>query len=276
MKRSVFLFALVYSFALGSLAQELTNVPSNRASDELLKSKVDKLFAQWDRADSPGCALAIVKDGKIIYERGYGMANLENGIPITPMHKSVFDIASTSKQFTAAAVLLLSQQGKLSLDDNVRKYVPELPDFGTPITIRQLVYHTNGLRDNYYMLELAGWRWDDEIREEDVLALVSRQKELNHKPGAEHSYTNMGYSLLALIVKRASGQSLREFAEANIFKPLGMGDTQFRDDHTLVVKNRTASYEPRKDGGFSLSLGAVDTVGPNGVFTTIEDFARWD
>ncbi len=266
--------AFIFTAALSYFPQTPVRTSNNKGSGELLTSKVDKIFSPWDKSNSPGCALAIVKNGKIIYARGYGMASLENNIPITP--KSAFDIASTSKQFTAMAVLLLLQQGKISLDDDARKYIPELPDLGTPITVRQLIYHTNGLRDNYYLLELAGWRFDDEIREEDVLTLVSRTRELNHTPGEEHSYNNMGYSLMALLVERASGRSLRDFAEANIFKPLGMNDTLFRDDHTLVVKNRTSSYDPREGGGFSLSLGAVDTVGPNGVFTTVEDFARWD
>lgn len=254
-------------------AQQPLNASGGRISDATAK-KIDEVFVEWNKPDSLGCALGIVRDGSIAYERGYGMASLENNIPITP--QTVFDIASVSKQFTAMAVLLLAQQGKLSLDDDVRKYVPELPRFGKPITVRQLVYHTNGLRDDYYLLELAGWRYDDEIREEDVLALVKRMKELNHEPGAEHSYNNTGYALLALIVNRVSGQSLREFSENQIFKPLGMFDSQFRDDHTMVIKNRANSYEPKNGGGFSLSMGAVAAVGPNGVFTDIEDLAKWD
>lgn len=271
--KKILILCFVYLSASISAAQ--TNSPINQLSTEAsIMSSVDKVFAQWDKADSPGCALAVIKDNKVVHERSYGMANLENNIPITS--KSVFDIASTSKQFTAMAILLLSRQGKLSLDDDVRKHIPELPDFGTPITIRQLVHHTNGLRDTYFMLELAGWRYDDEVHEADIIKLISQMKELNHKPGAEYSYNNTGYSLLALIVKRASGQSLSDFTKANIFMPLGMSNTEFRDDHTKIIKNRTASYIQTGKSNFATVLGAVNTIGPNGVFTSIEDLIRWD
>ncbi len=194
-----------------------------------ITARVDKVFERWDKRDSPGCALGVYREGQVIYKRGYGMANLDHDVPITP--STVFNIASVSKQFTAAAITLLAQQGKLSLDDEVRKYIPELPDFGTPITLRHLIHHTSGLRDPAPLLDLAGWRIGlDHITEADVLGLLSRQRELNVRPGERYEYSNTNYILLAQIVTRVSGQSFREFTHAHIFEPLGMKNTFFRDD----------------------------------------------
>jgi CubicO group peptidase (beta-lactamase class C family) len=260
---------MLFWLALGSATLAQSGGP-----DKAVTGKVDGIFAQFDKPDSPGCALAVIKDGQIIYKRGYGMSNLEYGIPISP--SSIFHVASISKEFTAMSIIILAQQGKLSLDDDVRKYVPEVPDFGERITIRQLIHHTSGLRDQWSLLDLAGWREDDVITEGDILDLVSRQKALNFKPGNEHLYSNTGYTLLAVIVKRVSGQSLREFAEANIFKPLGMTRTHFHDDHTMIVKDRTSAYQPRKGGGLKVSIPVFDTYGATSLFTTVEDMAKWD
>jgi CubicO group peptidase (beta-lactamase class C family) len=249
-------------------------IAQSAGTDKAAAGKVDEVFAQFDKPGSPGCALAVIKDGQITYKRGYGMSNLEYGIPISP--SSIFHVASISKEFTAMSVVMLAQQGKLSLDDDVRKYVPEVPDFGEHITIRHLIHHTSGLRDQWSLLDLAGWREDDVITEADILNLVSRQKALNFKPGAEYLYSNTGYTLLAVIVKRVSGQSLREFAEANIFKPLGMTRTHFHDDHTMIVRDRTSAYQPRKGGGLKISIPVFDTYGATSLFTTVEDMAKWD
>ncbi|HWN97895.1 MAG TPA: serine hydrolase domain-containing protein, partial [Blastocatellia bacterium] len=248
--------------------------PSDPTGNNSLTGKVDEVFAVFDKPDSPGCALAVIKDGRIVYKRGYGQSNLEDGVAISPA--SIFHVASISKQFTAMAIVLLAQQGKLSLDDDVRKYVSEVPDFGERITIRHLIHHTSGLRDQWSLLELAGWREDDVITEGDILELVSRQKELNFKPGAEHLYCNTGYTLLAVIVKRVSGQSLREFADANIFKPLAMTSTHFHDDHSMIVKGRTSAYQRTKQGGLKVSIPVFDTYGATSLFTTVEDMAKWD
>lgn len=242
---------------------------------ETINARVDKLFASWDKPDSPGCALAVIKDGGIIHRRGYGAADLDHDVPISP--GTVFHVASVSKQFTAFAVLLLAQQGKLSLDDPVRKYITELRDFGSPITIRHLMHHTSGLRDQWNLLIMSGWRLsEDVVRDDDVLDLVSRMKALNFNPGEQHLYSNTGYTLLAQIVKRVSGQSLREFAEANIFKPLGMTRTFFRDDHAVIVKNQAYAYNAGPGGAFKLSVPNYDTVGASSLLTTVEDLARWD
>jgi CubicO group peptidase (beta-lactamase class C family) len=260
---------LIISLSLSVTAKAQNQTPEN------VTARVDKVFAQWDKPDSPGCALAVIKDGNIIYKRGYGIANLDYDIPITP--STPFHVASVSKQFTATAIALLAREGKLSLDDDIRKYIPEVPDLGHKITIRHLVHHTSGLRDQWSLLVMAGWRLsNDVVKDEDVLDLVSRQKALNFKPGDQHLYSNTGYTLMALIVKRVSGKSLREFTEERIFKPLGMSKTFFRDDHTVVVKNQAIGYEPGGPTKFKLSVPNYDTVGASSLITTVEDMAKWD
>ena len=235
--------------------------------------KVDKLFSKWDSTVSPGAALAIIKDGKIIYERGYGMANLEHNIPISPT--SVFRIGSTSKQFTALCIAILALQGKISLDDDIRKYIKELPKYQKPITIRHLVHHTSGIRDYLTLTDIAALPNDHFYTPEDSVELLSRQKGLNFLPGEEHLYSNSGYFLLGVIVERASGKSLNDFAQTHIFKPLGMKNTHFHDDHTVVVKNRADGYSPTKKG-FRIDMTTLDHVGDGGVFTTVEDLFLWD
>jgi CubicO group peptidase (beta-lactamase class C family) len=238
------------------------------------KAKVDELFRGMDTTVTPGCALSVMKDGKIIYERGYGMADLDHNVPITP--STVFHVASMSKQFTAASIVMLAQEGKLSLDDPVRKYIPELPDFGVPVTIRELIHHTSGLRDQWDLLGLWGWRYSrDLITDNDVLAVISRQTELNFPPNTRHLYSNTGYTLLAQIVKRVSGESFRQFTTERIFQPLGMTSTHFRDDHAEIVKNMAYGYDPEKDT-FKISITNFDTVGATSLLTTVEDLAKWD
>ena len=203
------------------------------------RAKVDYVFADLQKAGSPGCALGIFRDGRILYTAGYGLANVEENVPITP--NAVFDIGSTSKQFTAASMLLLEQQGKLSLTDDVRKYIPELPDYskgaGGKITILNLLNHTSGLRDYLSLVHLAGINGDSVTTDEDALALITRQEGLNFSPGSDWEYSNTGYFLLSIIVKRVSGMTLREFAARNIFHPLGMTHTMFRNDHDLLPRN---------------------------------------
>jgi CubicO group peptidase (beta-lactamase class C family) len=257
MKRSVVFIAASLAFAQDAVEQ-----------------RVDALFAAYNKPTSPGCALAVVKDGRVLYKHGYGMADLSHDVPMTP--QTVIHVGSISKQFTAAAIVLLALDGKLSLDDPVRKYVPELPDYGSPITLRHLIHHTSGLRDHMNLLGLDGWRIGSDLyTEEDVLSVIFRQKGTNFKPGEKHLYNNSGYSLLALIVKRVSGQTLREFSSARIFTPLGMKHTHVRDDHAEIVQNLAYGYSP-KGAGFQTANPSYDTVGPTGVLTTVEDFALWD
>ena len=207
------------------------------------RAAIDRVFQRWRSKDGPGCSVAASRDGKTIFEAGYGTAILEADVPITPA--SIFHVASISKQFTAMSILLLARDGKLSLDDDIRKYLPEVPDYGTRITIRHLLMHTSGLRDQWDLLALARGRFEENrITEADVLDIVSRQKALNFAPGTEYLYSNTGYTLAGTIVRRVSGKSLREFADERIFKPLGMAHTHFHDDYTMVVKGRTFAYSP--------------------------------
>lgn len=267
------LTTIVLTLALCGAAFTQTTAAQHTSADSVT-ARVDQLFAPWDKPDTPGCALAVIKDGQIIYKRGYGMANLELAVPITTT--SVFKVGSIAKQFTAMSIVMLAQRGKLSLDDHIRKFVPGVPDFGTPITLRHLIHHTSGLRDFPEMLEMSGWRQDDVITEKDILDMLSRQRTLNHQPGAEYLYTNTGYVLLALVVKRVTGQSLAEFAEANIFKPLGMTDTRFNADHRTIIKGLADAYLPKEGGGFWKWMAADDHMGSDNLFTTVEDLARWD
>lgn len=236
---------------------------------------VDEVFADLSKPGSPGCALAVYSQGKIIYAKGYGLANLEENVPITP--QSVFDIGSTSKQFTAASILLLQEQGKLSVSDDIRKFIPELPDYGEKITILHLLNHTSGLRDYLTLMDLAGFNMDGVTTDEDALQIVIRQKALNFAPGSDWLYSNTGFFFLSVIVKRASGKSLREFAAENVFAPLGMIHTQFRDDHASLIPNRALAYDPReKASGYTLDVSYFEQTGDGAVHTSVEDLQKWD
>jgi CubicO group peptidase (beta-lactamase class C family) len=259
------LLALTAALALGSPA--LGQLPDS------VRIRVDAVFSRWDRTDSPGCALGISQQGTPVYSRGYGMSDLQHGLAITPA--SIFHVASISKEFAAYSVALLAEDGRLSLDDDVRKYVPEVPDLGKVITIRHLIQHTSGLRDQWQLLRYAGWREDDLITERDVLGIVSRQKGLNFSPGDEWIYSNTGYTLLGVIVHRVSGKTLRAFAQDRIFAPLGMRDTHFHDDHTMIVRDRTSAYAPREGGGWKISIPVFDTYGATSLFTTPGDLLTW-
>jgi CubicO group peptidase (beta-lactamase class C family) len=244
-------------------------LPADETTD-----KVDKIFAAWDKPTSPGVALAVIRDGKIIYERGYGMAKLEDGIAITP--DKVFDIGSVSKQFTAACVAMLVREGKVGLDEDIRTYIPEMPSYEIPVTVRHLLHHTSGLRDYNGLLALAGFREDaDSPTVEEALDVIRRQKKLNYLPGEEFSYTNTGYFLLSQIVERVSGKSINAFAQERIFKPLGMTKTLFQDDHTQIIKDRATGYS-RGAKGFTISMSNWDETGDGNVYTTTRDLFLWD
>jgi len=241
--------------------------------DQDMQNKIDAIFADVNRSDSPGCAMGIVQDGELIYTQGYGMANLECEMPIDSA--SIFHVASVSKQFTCMAILLLLQDGKLKLDDDVRRYIPELPDYGDVITIRHLAHHISGLRDQWELLRYAGWREDDVKTNDDVLYLAARQRGVNFRPGEEYLYCNTGYTLMAIIVERLSGQLFRAFTTERIFKPSGMARTHFHDFHGELVVGRTSAYQKRQEGGYQVSIPMFDTVGATSLFTTVEDLARW-
>ena len=236
--------------------------------------QVDSVFSRFDRPDVPGCAVGVFQNGAITYAKGYGSANLEHGVPITPT--TPFISGSVAKQFTAAAIALLVEQGRLSLTDDIRKFIPELPDYGTPITVDHLVHHTSGLRDFWALVGVAGMRYDDGYTAGDVIRLAARQKQLNFTPGTEYDYSNTGYIALGVIVQRVTGKSLREFAAEQIFTPLGMTSSHYHDDHTMPVRGRAAAYSPVGEGMWKINVWNNDLVGQGGVMTTIVDLQKWD
>jgi CubicO group peptidase (beta-lactamase class C family) len=263
---SIFMGLSIGSFTLGHAGVSYQN--------DALTARIDKLFAQWDKPNSPGGILAVIKDGKIVYERGYGKLDLEHNLSNSPA--TVFNVASTSKQFTAMSILLLARQGKISLDDDIRKYIPEMPKYDSPITVRQLIHHTSGLRDYLGLMALAGLRQEDYYDKDDVMDVMSHQKNLNFKSGCEFLYSNTGYVLLSLIIQKVSGKSLREFADENIFTPLGMKNTHFQDDPAEIVPNRAIGYTPGPTGVFRISMSANDVVGDGNLYTTVGDLFLWD
>jgi CubicO group peptidase (beta-lactamase class C family) len=262
--------------------------------------QVDRIFSKWT-ASTPGCAVGVAQDGKPVLAKAYGMADLEHDVKNTPV--TVFEAGSVSKQFTAAAVLLLAREGKLSLDDPVRKYVPELPEYAAPadtgpagrvraiaasnagsgsdprplpLTIRHLLTHTSGLRDWGSVAAIAGWpRTTRVYTHAHVLEIVGLQRSLNFVPGTRWSYSNTGYNLAAIIVSRVSGTSFAEFTRTRIFEPLGMRQTSWRDDHTRIVKNRAMAYDDRRDG-FHIDMPFENVHGNGGLLTTVGDLLKWN
>jgi CubicO group peptidase (beta-lactamase class C family) len=236
--------------------------------------RIDRVFASWDRPSSPGCALAVVQRGSLVYARGYGAANLELGVPITP--RTVFDIGSVSKQFTAMSIVLLAQDGRLSLDDEIHKFIPELPAYTAPVSVRSMLHHLSGLPSYTDLFDLAGVPEIDQTADDDALALVARLKTLNFPPGRQYLYSDTNYFLLALVVRRLSGETLREFARRRIFLPLGMNSTHFHDDHGMIVPHRATGYAPRSGGGFDIDMSNFEELGDGSVMTSVEDLARWE
>ena len=268
--RGLFLLGIVWAsvfMAPVSIAQM-----GNYGDEPLPHKMVDPLFAPWNAPGQPGAAVAVIKDNRVIFKKGYGIANLEYDIPITP--STVFHVASISKQFTAFSILLLADAGKLSLDDDIREYVHEVPGFSETITLRHLLYHTSGLRDQWGLLTLGGWRQDDVVTRHQIMTLLSWQKELNFKPGAEFLYCNTGYTLLAEVVSRVSGLSFPEFTRRYIFEPLGMTCTFFSEDHELVIPGRSYSYH-KQNGDYRKSVQNYCYSGATNLYTNLEDMTRW-
>ena len=236
------------------------------------EARVGAVLAKWNQT-TPGCAVGVSLEGKNVLEKVAGMADLEHDVPIKP--DTIFEAGSVSKQFTAAAVLLLARDGKLSLDDQVRKYVPELPDYGAPLTIRHMLNHTSGLRDWGSVAAIAGWPRGTRVHTHaHVLDIVSRQRVLNFPSGTRYSYSNTGYNLAAIIVSRVSGQSFAEFSRARLFAPLGMSRTSWRDDYTRIVKDRAIAYSDGS-GGFTTEMPFENIHGNGGLLTTVGDLLRW-
>lgn len=236
--------------------------------------KIDAIFSKWNKNNTPGGSVGIIKDGKLIFSKGYGMANLDYNIPNGP--ETVFKIASTSKQFTAASIIILAQQGKLSLQDKLSTYFPKFPSYADKITIQHLLNHTSGIRDYIILARLSGLGPNDYYTDKTVGKLLMSQHELNFTPGEEFVYSNSGYWLLSQIVKKVSGETLAAFAKKNIFDPLKMKNSRFHDNFIEVVKNRATGYRPNRKGGFFEYMTTLNMVGDGGLITTINDLAKWD
>jgi CubicO group peptidase (beta-lactamase class C family) len=263
---SCFVLILVSVNALAQVSEPSPLLPQVLA--------VNALVAKYDRPDAPGVSVAVYRAGEVIYSRAAGMGDLEHNVRLAT--GSVFDIASMSKQFTAMAVVLLEEDGRLSLDDEIQKFIPEVHTGDKKVTIRELLHHTSGIRDYLDVMDLAGRNPDNSVvSQSDVLDVIATQHQLNFNPGDAFRYENTSYALMATLVQRVSGKSLREFAAERIFRALGMNSTQFRDNHTDLVKNRACGYEPR-DSGWSGITPIYDEVGDGGVWTNVEDLAEWD
>ncbi|HSL70421.1 MAG TPA: serine hydrolase domain-containing protein [Longimicrobiales bacterium] len=244
-----------------------------KARAQVAPADVDRIFERWNQKGSPGCVLGVIQNGAFVYQRGYGSANLDYAIPNSP--DMVYYVGSVSKQFTAAAIALLAQDGRIGLDDPVSQYIPEVAHLPR-MSVRQLVHHMAGVRDIYVLMALAGIRMQDVLPEEEAIALIARQRELNFAPGTDYLYSNSGYLLLAQIIKRVTGQSLRGFADERIFRPLGMTHTHFHDEPYHVLVNRAISYEPG-EGGYRIAyLANFDKIGAGGLYTTLGDLLKWD
>ena len=261
--RTLIVLFLTITAATAALAADVT------------AQNVNQLFAAFDKPRSPGCSVGVVRNGSFVYKKSFGYASLELEVPLTP--ESVFYFGSVSKQFTAASVVLAAEQGNLSLDDNVRKYLPELPDYGHPVTLRQMLHQTSGFRDLFDLISLSGRNAAEISSPTDILKLIARQKGLNNVPGAEWIYSNSNYFLLAEVIHRATKKSLARFAAENIFQPLGMTHTLFYDDSTMVVPKRVAAYDPGKNGNFLVDWSTTyDLVGGGGLMSTVDDLLLWD
>lgn len=266
------LTALAVSGCVAAATVSAQPEPAQSGSDRV--ASIDALFRQWDGTHVPGGAVAVVKDEQVVFARGYGMADLEQGVPITV--DTAFSLASVSKQFTAAAVLLLVDAGRLRLEDRVRAYIPELPEYASQVTVAHLLHHTSGLRDFFQLRMLAGRSDADTLSMDEVLRLLARQHGLIFAPGERYAYSNTGYELLGLLVERVSGQSLQAFCEQNIFRPLGMTHTQFYDDRSKIIPRRAVGHLFRPDGTLGIFRSSFALVGSGGLMSTVLDLARWD
>ncbi len=234
---------------------------------------IDSVFAAYAKPNTPGCALAVTRQGRIIYEHGYGLASIEQQVPITPA--TVFDLGSVSKQFTATSILMLQLDGKLSLDDDVRRYLPELPDLGATVTLRHLITHTSGWRDYNDLLILDGYDERDHTTDRDAWTSLQRQRALNFPPGSTYRYSNTGFFLLGEVVRRVSGKTLAQFAQERIFVPLGMTSTRYLDDTRQIVPHRATAYAP-EGNGYVVEMSDWDQVGDGAVQSNVRDLARWE
>lgn len=262
---------LIFSLLLIFLS---LNIICEAQGYEEILTKVEKFLSSKYNEKTPGCAIGIIKDGRLIYKKGFGMANMDYGIPWSS--ESVINIMSVSKQFTAACIALLILDNKISLQDNIRKYIPEFPDYGHDITIGHLIRHTSGIRDYAELVTLGGGTAENIAYRSDALELVLQQKELNFTPGDRYSYSNSGYLLLTYIIERVSNMSFPDFAKNKIFEPLNMNQSFFSDDPHLIVKNRVTSYGINRNGNYFRHNLNDNRMGCAGLFSTVEDLYKWD
>src|SRR5215813_11890445 len=269
-RKFLFVFALVVFLSTVTRAQ-VPNKEKVVAGAERAFDKVTRAYV----APAPGCAAAVSLNGELVFEKAFGLADLELNVPNTP--QTIFESGSVAKQFTAAAIVLLQQDGKLSLEDPVRKYIPELPDYGAPLTIRHLLNHTAGLRDWGTVMSLTGaGRGDRVINQDLALDVITHQRALNFTPGSEYSYSNSGYNLAAIIVERVSKQTFPAFVEERLFKPLGMKNSSWRDDYQRIVPGRAQAYSRQGNGPWRLNMPFMNVYGNGGMLTTVGDWMKWN
>jgi len=262
MKPKHLFFLLIY-FSLASVQAQLSEVQSQ---------KIDSLFNLWTEANHPGGALGIMRNGEIIYSKAFGLASLEYQVPNTA--ETIFNVGSVSKQFTAMGIVLLQEKGLLSIDDDIRKHLPDMPDFGHTITIRHMLHHTSGMRSLHAMLGLAGWRDDDSRTNEDLYRFMLNQKELNFIPGDEYLYCNTGYMLMVNIIENVTKEKFSQWMKVNVFEPLGMANTYVEDRYDRIVSNNATSYYGSK-GDFFRAVEYWGYVGSGNVHSTTNDLLTW-
>jgi CubicO group peptidase (beta-lactamase class C family) len=268
----VLLGVLLAALAPGASGVQAAAAVTRQAETPSPEARVDALFAPWNKPGVPGAVIEVIRDSKVVLRKAYGMADIERGVPMTP--GAILNTGSVTKQFTAFAIHLLEQEGKLALGADVRTYLPELADFGATITLRHLLQHTSGLRDPTNLMALQGWRVDDIATTDDILAIITRQRTLNFSPGNEYLYSNGGYDLLAQVVRRVSGKPLPVFVHERIFTPLGMKHSSFREHYASLVPGRALSYQAAP-GGYRNATENRSNAGPAGLLSTVDDLALW-
>lgn len=272
MSRRNFLFVLtLVAFLSTAISAQVPDKAKVVAGAERAFEKVAKAYV----APAPGCAAAVSLNGEVVFEKAFGLANMEHNVPNST--QTIFESGSVAKQFTAAALVLLQQDGKLSIDDPVRKYIPELPDYGTKLTIRHLLNHTAGLRDWGTVLSLTGVGRGDRVISQDLaFDVITHQRALDFTPGAEYSYSNSGYNLAAIIVERVSKQKFPAFVDERLFKPVGMKNSSWRDDYQRIVPGRAQAYSRQANGPWRLTMPFMNVYGNGGMLTTVGDWMKWN
>ncbi|MEJ5995156.1 serine hydrolase [Pedobacter sp. Du54] len=264
---------LTFNYILFSLVVLASSMVHAQIMPDSTRLKIDQLFTKWNDITMPGCAAGIVQGDKLVYAKGFGLSNLENKVPNTPA--TIYYMCSVSKQFAGYAAALLVNQGKIRLDEDIHTYLPWMGDFGKKITVRNLVNHTSGLRDDIGLAQFYGLGGDGILTQQLAIKMLKRQRTLNFDPGKKFSYSNSNYVLLAEIIKAVSGQSFKSYSDSAIFKPLGMTSSAFAEDHSQLITGRALSYEKKNGASFHNAVQNVYTLGDGGLFTNVNDMAKW-